>query len=523
MKRVYCLYRVSTKGQVDKDDIPMQKTSCREFAERNGWTILKEFQEKGVSGFKVSASDRDAIQDLKTAAEKKEFDVLLVFMFDRIGRIDDETPFVVEWFIKHGIEVWSVNEGEQRMDSHVDKLMNYIRFWQANGESQKTSARVKTRLNQMTLDGKFTGGVAPFGYKLIKSGEINKKGKELMDIVIDDDEAPVVKMIFNMTIKEGYGSYRMADYLNSQGIRTHNNSKFQCNTVNRILKNKLYCGYMISGGIESPYIERLQIIDENVFEQAQYILNQRSNKNEEKKQIARTTKGSTLLSGNIYCAHCGQKMVSTSYVDKYDRADGSQYKVRRQRYICTNKAMKRGECDGQSAYVAHRIDGAVLATLKDYLAKIKSTPKDIALEKRYKSEISGYKRKQTKTEKEIDKLKRQVVELSAEIGRSLLGESRFTPDMLSASIDNTNTLLNKKEIELNDIKYKLTNQQIAMGKLDFYYSQFKTWAEEFDNSTMEQKKMIACQLIREINISRGYEIEIVFDINYEQFILTGNL
>ena len=219
MKRVYCLYRVSTKGQVDKDDIPMQKTSCREFAQRNGWTILKEFQEKGVSGFKISASDRDAIQDLKVAAEKKEFDILLVFMFDRIGRIDDETPFVVEWFIKHGIEVWSVNEGEQRMDSHVDKLMNYIRFWQANGESQKTSARVKTRLNQMTMDGQFTGGVAPFGYKLIKSGTINKKGRELMEIVIDDDEAEIIRMIFDMTVKQGYGSYRMSDYLNEQGIQ----------------------------------------------------------------------------------------------------------------------------------------------------------------------------------------------------------------------------------------------------------------------------------------------------------------
>ena len=45
MKTVYCLYRVSTKGQVDKNDIPMQKQSCREFAENQpGWVIKKEFQ-----------------------------------------------------------------------------------------------------------------------------------------------------------------------------------------------------------------------------------------------------------------------------------------------------------------------------------------------------------------------------------------------------------------------------------------------------------------------------------------------
>ena len=54
MKRVYTLYRVSTKGQVDKDDIPMQKTACHEFARRQeGWVISKEFYEKGISGYKV--------------------------------------------------------------------------------------------------------------------------------------------------------------------------------------------------------------------------------------------------------------------------------------------------------------------------------------------------------------------------------------------------------------------------------------------------------------------------------------
>ena len=76
----------------------------------------------------------------------KKFDILLVFMFDRIGRIADETPFVVEWFVKQGIEVWSTQEGQQRFDSHTDKLTNYIRFWQADGESEKTSIRTMPRM-----------------------------------------------------------------------------------------------------------------------------------------------------------------------------------------------------------------------------------------------------------------------------------------------------------------------------------------------------------------------------------------
>ena len=55
-KRVYCLYRVSTIGQVEKNDIPMQKQYCREFAEaQKNWHIEKELYEKGVSGFKKSA------------------------------------------------------------------------------------------------------------------------------------------------------------------------------------------------------------------------------------------------------------------------------------------------------------------------------------------------------------------------------------------------------------------------------------------------------------------------------------
>lgn len=101
IERVCCLYRVFTDKQVDYNDknqadIPMQRRKCRQFADQMGWTIVHEEQEDGVSGHKVRAENRDKLQIIKERAKQGKFDILLVFMFDRIGRIADETPFVVE-------------------------------------------------------------------------------------------------------------------------------------------------------------------------------------------------------------------------------------------------------------------------------------------------------------------------------------------------------------------------------------------------------------------------------------------
>lgn len=223
-ERVYCLYRVSTNKQVDHDennqaDIPMQRKACHDFAAKMGWVIVGEEQETGVSGYKVSADDRDKLQLIKKYAEQGKFDILLVFMFDRLGRKSDETPFVVEWFTKKGVRVWSVQEGEQRFESHTDRLTNYIRFWQADGESQKTSMRTKTALGQMVEEGRFRGGNAPYGYRLEKSGILNKRKHEVYMLVIDEDEARVVRMMFDLCISSGYGRWRLANFLNDHGIK----------------------------------------------------------------------------------------------------------------------------------------------------------------------------------------------------------------------------------------------------------------------------------------------------------------
>ncbi len=87
-------------------------------------------------------------------------------------------------------------EGQQRFDSHVDKLLNYIRYWQASGESIKTSLRVKTRLEQLTQDGYYIGGCVPFGYRRKNLGRVSKQNRPVGDLVVEPNEAEVVKLIF---------------------------------------------------------------------------------------------------------------------------------------------------------------------------------------------------------------------------------------------------------------------------------------------------------------------------------------
>ena len=235
MKRVYCLYRVSTLGQVEKDDIPMQRQACHAFAEKQGWQIIAEFSEKGVSGFKQSAEQREALVAIKQAAILKKFDVLLVFMFDRLGRRDDETPFVVEWFVKNGIAVWSVMEGEQRFENHVDKLLNYIRFWQSSGESIKTALRTRVRMEQLIQENGYVGGTAPYDLTVANNSNVALENFYLHDqFPTDCSTAKTIttgtyntRLNYQITYKTNYNDYRVL----ATNLLSTNNYAFDLSAV----------------------------------------------------------------------------------------------------------------------------------------------------------------------------------------------------------------------------------------------------------------------------------------------------
>jgi DNA invertase Pin-like site-specific DNA recombinase len=439
-ERVCCLYRVSTTKQVDHDelnqaDIPVQRKACREFAERMGWIIVEEEQEAGVSGYKVSADDRDKLQLIKKSAEMGKFDILLVFMFDRLGRKSDETPFVVEWFVKKGIRVWSVNEGEQRFESHTDRLTNYIRYWQADGESQKTSIRTKTALGQMVQDGRFRGGSAPYGYRLVPSGIFNKRKHEVYQLEIDEDEARVVRMMFNLCVGSGYGRCKIANLISSQGMKTRTGSNWHEATVGHILHNITYMGVLRSGESRSEVFPNLQIIDPDTFELAQKLMAERINEYNDKRTMPRNTSGQSLLSGNVFCGHCGGRLTLTSNSTARLNADGERVTRRRIRYVCYNKTRHRAECDGPTGYTMHILDGMVTEVLHQIFDKMKAVDEAEIVSRTQMNVATNLKEQLAIAKREFAQATKEYEAVKAKLMAVIQGESSLPENMLSEMAD----------------------------------------------------------------------------------------
>ena len=514
-KRIVCLYRVSTIGQVDKDDIPMQKQSCRGFCRQHpGWEIVKEFSEKGVSGFKVSARDRDAIQEIQKMALQGEFDILLVFMFDRLGRKDDETPFVVEWFVKQNIEVWSAMEGQQRFDNHVDKLLNYIRYWQASGESIKTSLRVKTRLEQLTQEGLYSGGRTPFGYRLEKTGRMNKKNQDVRDLVVEPEDAEIVKLIFQKYVYEGCGALRICRYLAEQNIRRRDGKMISVGIINRAIQNPIYIGVLQRGASKSEVLPALKIIAENVFARAQEIISARTVQHRE---VPLTTRGKSLLVGNVYCGCCGARLVLTTSGRKYRRKDGTVVTGSYSSYKCCNRTLAPGKCDGQTSFSVEKLDNLVEQIVRIQFEQIQKAPPQALLEKQRSRKIELAKVKVKRLEGEYRQKQRAYQDLRAETLKVIQGSSHFSAGLLNSLIEETATQLKDLENQVQTAEMKLRDIVSGAEQDEQEYAQLMNWAGLYDKCSFESRKMIVAQFVKAVHVKRGYELDIEFNVSFEEF------
>lgn len=540
-KRVYCLYRVSTKWQVEKDDIPMQKQRCHEFAEEHDWLIVGEFYEKGVSGFKVSAKDRDAIQEIQRDAAMGQFDILLVFMFDRLGRKEDETPFIVEWFVQNGIEVWSAEEGQQRFDNHVDKLMNYIRYWQASGESLKTSVRTKTRLGQIVQEGRFRGGCAPYGYQLVKRGRLGKKNRALYDIETNPDEAVAVKEIFDLADRYGYGGRRIASELKDKGIyNIRTGESFHYSSIQNILKNIMYMGILRSGETKSEIFPELQIITPEQFERVAKGRQQRAADYDQKcaaawheevvlqdgttvevnrppRSCPKRNSGRALLSGNIYCGHCGGRIfASTARKSHHPTAAGANEHI--PIYKCYNRTQHKELCDGPTTYRAERVDQAVDSLLRGIFERAKSVDEQSFVKQQVQVSALQYQQKLRRVKADYAKATSELTKWEDLMLDSLEGRCVFTPEQIKSRMESVRERVNEFIEHIKQLQEQSSEAEAIAQDLVNQHKRLLSWTEMFDSASLQEKKMIASYLIKAVTLTRGYGIQVEFNISEAQYL-----
>ena len=433
-------------------------------------------------------------------------------MFDRLGRRDDETPFIVEWFTKQGIEVWSVNEGQQRFDTHVDKLMNYIRYWQASGESLKTSVRTRTRLEQLTGEGHYTGGTVAFGYKRVRLGRVNKKNQEVCDLVIDEAEAEIVRLIFHKYVYEGYGAQKLSHYLYEQGVVGRNNKNIPNTSIVRMIKNKGYTGYLINGAVETE-CPQLRIIEPELFEQAQELRQARTC---ERGGTSLGTSSKALLTGLVYCGHCGNRLSLTSSGRTHTYADGHTVKEVRPRYSCFYKIRHPGDCDGQSGYGVSKLDSIVEEVVRQIFAQFREVSRKKLLESVKTNDAARIQKKVKKIQKDLEAKQKELDDLKAETILVIRGVSALDKELLGTLVAEAKDALETLEKQLVQAQEEYDEATKTAKRSNYICNELFTWADVYDTANHDERRAILQQFIKEIRVRKDYEISITLNASFNQ-------
>lgn len=560
VKRVGCLYRVSTQKQVNlEDDIPMQRNACMEFIrKKEGWELAREYIEPGVSGYHKGLNDRKVLQNVIRDVGSRQIDVLLVFMFDRIGRKDNETPFLLKRIVECGVEVWSVCEGQQTFENSSDNLMNIIRFWGASTESRKTAARVDSGRNYATKKGRFTGGIVAYGYQLIPTGKLDRKNRMINEFVKEPFESRVVEEIYDKLIDENMSLHAIAVYLNEdRQLRTRKGNAWNTSTIRNILKNPLYKGYMsygktrmqeVKSKIESEITKETfldvqkrprpvpaeqwilaqkpnpayVIVEEKRWLLAQEILERRYKKytGNLRQSADRTWKSSLLLAGLLECGYCHGKISPAVSSQKTPRADNSMVRNRTEFYKCNTRGRDKNLCPAKSYISRFRLEKTVLEEINHFLSGMKqfdssqqSDNHQIMLLRKTKSE----QERLISLQKECKQIQAHIEKFKQELYKSIIGESSFDSKYINECLKTAETKKSEIEKEIKKLENILREKQPAADEGFHTQEMIPAWQRLFDEAPLNIKKKILSMLIETIVVKEA-EIDIYFKLAPDSFL-----
>ena len=547
MKKVRMLLRVSSNQQLEADgDLSVQRELVKDYVkEHNDWELdSKEYFEGSNSGYKNSVADRNVLQEALQDAQAKEYDILVAYKDDRIGRRMWEIGAYVMTLKNAGVDIYTVKDGciSPETNDMMGQMMLALRYGNAQKQSADTGMRVKDTAQKLVQQGKFMGGKAPFGYRLELSGNISKHGRALHHLVIVPEEAEIVRYIYDLSLTKEYGSTKIAKVLNKHKIYKNHapNDVWKSGTITSILTNPIYAGhtaYKRRERINGQYHrldseewitsfepnENITIIDGDTWNKTQERRKRRGDKyiktlEHKNVNVIRKNDGMLALIDVLYCGYCGSKMTNGSKYNYWTIKDTGEKRASKIAVYKCQTAWQGVPHDKTKQIRADIIEPIVFESIAKYIGKLQEN-EDVFNEIE-NNQNQEKKRKHAELKKEqqsLENIQKKIKIMESKIPDAMTGDYPLSLEELVSIIKNHKEQAQHQQEVITEKELELKNTSVSLNEWEDIRNKIPTWQEVFLNADVATKRVLVNKLVERIDVKKT-EVVIRFKINLNDFI-----
>ena len=500
----YC--RVSTDKEDQLNSLETQKEFFLEYTNRTGDNLIKLYADEGISGTKIK--NRKEFQRMLADAEKGLFDMVVVKDISRFARNTVDLLQSVRKLKALGIETQFLTANMTSMGNSEFVLTIFGAL--AQEESANTSKRIKFGKKVNAEKGRVPNIV--YGY--------DKTIGDYFNLSINEEEAKVIRQMYKLYTKEGYGCAKIANMFNERGIKTKRNNNWSQNSVCRILTNELYTGKIINGKEEvadfltgqrkekdeSEWLvtirPELRIIDDETFDKAQDILKGRHNSF---KLTHERQSNKYLFSTLIKCKDCGWSF----------RRSVRQYKNTYVRWVCSGHNGRGADSCPNAVTVDEE---ELIQVLQEYFQTVLGKKKKV-INYVIKEFQRVYKAKDENIEYErelntqLNKLKK-----SREKYMDMYTDDLISREELNEKIGGMRKEIDKLENELKMVSYNLTKGEQLEAILTSTFKEMEDITDVHEMTNVQLKR-----LIKKIEVDKDGNVDIylrlIGDLGLDEAVL----
>lgn len=224
----YC--RVSTDSDVQLNSLDNQLDYYETYIKKNkAWSFVDGYIEEGVTG--TRADKRPSFMRMIRDAKLNKFDLIITKDVSRFARDLEDSIHYIRELKSSGVGVFFENQSLNTFDPNSELTLNIL-FNIAQEESKKISASVKFGYRKAISQGHVLGSSNITGYR-----------KDNCKLVIIEEEAKMIRKLFELYATGEYGFHKLAKKLSDEGYLNKKGRIHDKDSLKRMIQNPKYKGF----------------------------------------------------------------------------------------------------------------------------------------------------------------------------------------------------------------------------------------------------------------------------------------